>query len=976
MEVLRYSDLDVKGLEKQVLHIESALRVPNFALAQVKKLAPSRYYRAKLNDADRLLFAIVLHGGKKYILLLEVIRNHEYSKSRFLNGADIDESKIEDIPSIDKIPEASIQPMVYLNPKLRHFHLLDKVISFDDLQNEVFSLKPPLILIGSAGSGKTALTLEKLKLLSGDILYVTLSPFLAESARNIYYSSGYENDEQAIDFLSYQEFIESIRAPKGEAMTYRRFADWIKRHHHSARVNDPHKIYEEIHGVITGSSVDNAYLSRDEYGNLGIRQSIFLGEEKNAVYDIFKSYIEFICEAGLYNLNMAAHSLIGTVSQKYDFVVADEVQDLTNIQLYLAMKTLRDPDNFILCGDSNQSVHPNFFSWANVKSLFYEQRIKGRAEIIRILCSNYRNAPEVTELANRILLIKHAKFGSIDRESNYLIKPVSEHKGETGFFTDDQKNRNEFNNRTRRSAKTAILVMRDEDKAEAKKIFQTPLIFSIQEAKGLEYESIVILNFVSDNAKVFTEIIEDVTAEDISRSEIRYARAKDKSDKSLDAYKFFINALYVAITRSVKNLYILERQTTHRIFNLLGLELKREQVLIKSQESTQQEWKDEARKLELQGKHEQAEEIRRTILAQKEVPWKVLTPTNMDDLKKEALDPNNFNRQAKLLLFEYAVTHSVPHLFDELVKLKFGPANNPHSQTQSIELKYYNDYRSRNPVDLKRKIDMYGIDYRNQLNQTPLMIAAQLGNHELAEWLIANGAGTQLADNWGRNPLQIALRQAYMNPDYANKHMGRFYKLLAPSSIKVMINGIMIKVDNKRMEFFLLNSMIAMLQDILRRKVWHQSRSFKTDDFVHALVHFPDYVIPEYRKKRSYITSVLARNEYFKDDIYKRRLFLRVSHGYYILTPSLEVEIQNKWINIYDLIHMKDMLSEHESQPATQRFAKQVMHARDRIATGQFNVPDDYYANLRQEMEELRKTNANLQQEPPSARKPDTIDYF
>jgi hypothetical protein len=68
---------------------------------------------------------------------------------------------------------------VYVNQKLRHFHLLDRILSFDDAQNEVFGLRPPLILVGSAGSGKTVLTLEKLKQLSGDVLYVTLSPYLA-----------------------------------------------------------------------------------------------------------------------------------------------------------------------------------------------------------------------------------------------------------------------------------------------------------------------------------------------------------------------------------------------------------------------------------------------------------------------------------------------------------------------------------------------------------------------------------------------------------------------------------------------------------------------------------------------------------------------------------------------------------------------------------------------------------------------------
>ena len=42
-------------------------------------------------------------------------------------------------------------------------------------------------------------------------------------------------------------------------------------------------------------------------------------------------------------------------------VVVDEVRDLTTIQLQLILTALREPHQFLLCGDANQIVHPNFF---------------------------------------------------------------------------------------------------------------------------------------------------------------------------------------------------------------------------------------------------------------------------------------------------------------------------------------------------------------------------------------------------------------------------------------------------------------------------------------------------------------------------------------------------------------------------------------------------------------------------------------
>jgi hypothetical protein len=45
--------------------------------------------------------------------------------------------------------------------------------------------------------------------------------------------------------------------------------------------------------------------------------------------------------------------------------------------------------------------------------------------------------------------------------------------------------------------------------------------------------------------------------------------------------------------------------------------------------------------------------------------------------------------------------------------------------------------------------------------------AARLGRKELVGELIEKSANTQVRDNWGRMPLQIALRQAYIKSEYA-----------------------------------------------------------------------------------------------------------------------------------------------------------------------------------------------------------------
>ena len=929
MEVLRYNDLDTAGLAEAIHRVEAFLRSGDFRAADVKKLIGTRYYRARLNEADRLLFTFARHRNKTIVLLLEVIRRHAYDRSRFLNGAPVDENKIESVTEVEATAGETAPPLVYVNPNLRHFHLLDKILSFDDLQNAIFHLPPPLIIIGSAGSGKTALTLEKLKQLEGEILYVTLSPYLAECARNLYFANGYENERQSVDFLCFRELLESVKVPSGRPVNFRAFAGWFARHRLNGPIRDAHMLFEEIHGVLTGWDVDAPRLTLEQYQDLGIRQSIFLGEERAAVYSLFEKYLTFLREAALYNPNMVAQEYLARIQPSYDFVVADETQDLTNVQVLLALKTLRDPDHFVLCGDANQIVHPNFFAWSHVKSLFYESREKGRAEIIRVLNANYRNSVCVTDLANRLLLVKNARFGSIDRESNYLVRAVSDREGGVEFLPDNEKTRTELDRGTARSVRTAVIVLREEDKLEARRSFRTPLIFSIQEAKGLEYEAVILLNFVSAQPRAYEAIVEGVIPADLQKNELEYARARDKGDKSLDAYKFYINALYVGLTRAVQTVYWVEKNPIHRLFDLLKLTLQRDAFQVKTDVSSAEEWKEEARKLELQGKQEQAEDIRRHILAQKEVPWQVLTPGSLAALEKEALDPERFNRQAKLLLFDYAATHQVPHLLNALADLRFHPALTAFDHIPSIENKYYAEYRTKQHIEVKRKTDLYGVDFRNPLNQTPLMIAAYLGLDELARWLIHNGANPNLTDNWGRTPLQIALRQAYHSPEYARDRIGLMYPVLLPSCVKLKTDERLVKIDAHRMEFFLINSMVATLQDIFRVKIQHSVPAFQTGDFVHALTHFPDHVIPAHRKNRRALTACMAKHEVDRQDPYNRRFFVRVRHGYYILNPVLEIEIQEQWFNVYDLIHIRELAME-KHDPNLEMASKFILEWRRR----------------------------------------------
>ena len=255
MKILEYIGLDTTHVKASYRKVVDAIARDDFRAAQVKKLVNlthGKFYRAKLDDADRLLFSLVRHGDEVYALMLEVIANHDYAKSRFLRGALIDEAKIPDINANEAIKEA--QQVRYLHPERTTIHLLDKPISFDDTQEAIFLQPPPLIIVGSAGSGKTALTLEKLKHAEGEVLYVTHSAYLAQSARSLYYTNGFAHVGQEAMFLSYREFVETIRVPIGREATWRDFSGWFSRMRQAFKDIDGHQAFEEIRGVISAGA--------------------------------------------------------------------------------------------------------------------------------------------------------------------------------------------------------------------------------------------------------------------------------------------------------------------------------------------------------------------------------------------------------------------------------------------------------------------------------------------------------------------------------------------------------------------------------------------------------------------------------------------------------------------------------------------------------------------------------------------------
>jgi hypothetical protein len=899
MQVLLYNTLEqskIGGFAK----FKKAMEADDFTRADVKKVGDN-LYRAKLNGKARLIFAIYQYQDKCSCLVLEYLPNHEYEKSRFLIGSSaIDENKLPTIERDQIIPE----PAVYLNPQRAHFYFLDKVLSFDEQQQLIYDTPAPIVIIGSAGSGKTALTLEKMKKAVGDVLYVSHSAYLVQNSRNLYYANAYQNnDQEDVDFLSFTEYLESIQVPEGREVTRRDFERWFCRQRHKNLA--AHKVFEEFRGVLTGPSLDEPWLNRQNYLLLGVRQSLFEQAQRPIVYDLFEKYLAFLNDNQLFDGNIISQQYLAKVTPRYDFVVVDEVQDITNTQLMLILKSLHQSGQFMLGGDANQIVHPNFFSWSKVKSLFFDQQdLQSADQALRILQANYRNSPLVAAVANRILKLKHARFGSVDKESNYLMRSVGEQTGQLQLLVDNDKVRQQLDESTSRSTKFAVVVMHAEQKAIAQQVFNTPLVFSIQEAKGLEYESIILFNFISNEQQIFNEIAKGVKVEDLDVDELKYARAKSKTDKSLETYKFYINALYVALTRAVSNLYIVEAQLEHPLMSLLDLSRFTGDLALQKQESSIEEWQQEAHKLALQGKQEQADDIRQRILKEKQVPWQPIDKAALAELKDKALQHGN--KKAQLLLMEYSLMYQYQGHLNALRHAKFVAAIKAQKhESKAIKSIYKNHfilYDLKQPKGVLREINKYGVDHRTLFNLTPLMTAANVGNLPLVEVICESGPDKTLLAGNGLNAWQMLLSRLLLSPGEISQ-VGQLYRLLAPQAIAVQVDGRLEKLDDNSMFGFLLNVFFSLWYRHLPNQQIHRGGAVTAANLETMLATLPDSVLSPMKKQRSYISRYLSENEVDRDVPRNRKLFKRYKRGHYVLNPQLKIRQADRWYPLHDLLH-------------------------------------------------------------------------
>jgi hypothetical protein len=254
--------------------------------------------------------------------------------------------------------------------------------------------------------------------------------------------------------------------------------------------------------------------------------------------------------------------------------------------------------------------------------------------------------------------------------------------------------------------------------------------------------------------------------------------------------------------------------------------------------------------------------------------------------------PNSPFTKAKAQLFEFAAFHEISPLAQAVTRhAAYVPPKDYRATIPLAKARLVPAYTSPDATRVLADVARYGLEHRNMMAMTPLMMAALAGNVGLVETLLDRGARVDAVDTFGRMPVHFALARAAKEPAFATESLGALYDLLCPNGVDVEVDQHLLRLTRAQGEFFVLAMMLAVFHHAYG-VVGHRTKGFTAAALDGKVLDpFPRSVVPEHRRKRTYWNAVLARGEV--DSTYRpaRRLWRREALGSYVPSEAAFLRI-------------------------------------------------------------------------------------
>lgn len=286
----------------------------------------------------------------------------------------------------------------------------------------------------------------------------------------------------------------------------------------------------------------------DDYIIKELNKDGFTQNQINLLLDIKDKYENTLKEKKLIDDNDYAKHILNQDfddQEKYDGIIVDEVQDLTETQIEaLVSLSKKDSVNISFFGDPNQTINPTVYNYGRFNAFVYRKTQNINRKNIKI---THRCGPNLLEFINHLVSLRK-KLQLTTNQDDLEMEKSAIYKTDTYWaclVTEKTIIEKVFEAFLR--ALDCIIIVNDamaknrvmqiiSSITEVDSDYLINQIITVQESKGLESKNVIIYNIISDNIEIFSNM--------------------GNQNKKISTMTF--NKLYVSCTRAEDSIIIIE----------------------------------------------------------------------------------------------------------------------------------------------------------------------------------------------------------------------------------------------------------------------------------------------------------------------------------------------------------------------------------------------------------------------------------
>lgn len=479
------------------------------------------------------------------------------------------------------------------------------------------------LLQGFAGSGKTTVSVYKFFRIAQNettacIKYLTPSAILAKKVEKLFRRiCEIHQVEVKVDTNAFQTvnafFGDYCKlAPDIKLIDFEKFEkEWYNVYCKLPQLQktEPSKLWMEIRENIKGFALDEVDFNSDicksshrplisENSYLESNKQSFIRPDildKQDIYELSKNYNKWLSKKSYIDENdlaFRAYCQNQSDPMQLAYVVVDEVQDFTEFQLRVIRSLLKDENQLFFCGDPYQRLSMNHDKFESLKRIVNPDG-NSKDDPYHHLSFNFRNSGRIHNLIAKLNELREGWFGK--RGGSNPVNHRDEEFDDTPILLEDKsENMNLLYEMVHEFSYSAIIVPNEKVRlkfySKIKEKKEDDRVYLIHECKGLEFKQLVCYDFCKAYPNAWKRI-----------------RESDKKTNQKSGHEYYLNQLYVAISRAIERLVIID-DLPHKALEKCVEQVKKinEKELNWEGKNDPDEWLGDAQDNENNGKYHQA----------------------------------------------------------------------------------------------------------------------------------------------------------------------------------------------------------------------------------------------------------------------------------------------------------------------------------------------------------------------------------